>query len=227
MIKLVGILVIGLGFLLRWNPLLAVMLAGIATGLAAGMPFQEIMRLFGRFFVDNRFITLPIVLMIPLVAVLEKYGLRDCAASIIGRLRNATAGRVLLGYHLLRGATSMVGLGIGNHASMVRPIVVPMAEGAAAARVPLTSAARADLRAHAAAAENLGNFFADDIIVAVGPVLLIKGFFDAAGVSVGMWSIALWGAPTALFVVLVGWWRYTLLDRRLARGARAVAEVQP
>ncbi len=216
MIKLAGILVIGLGFLLRWNPLLAVMLAGIVTGLAAGMSLTEVLRLFGRYFVDNRFITLPIVLMIPLVAVLEKHGLRECAAGIIGRLRNATAGRVLLGYHVLRGATSMVGLGIGNHASMVRPIVVPMAEGAAgpAMRDP---AARADLRAHAAAAENLGNFFADDIIVAVGPVLLIKGFFDAAGVAVGVWSIALWGAPTAAFVVLAGWWRYARLDRRLAQ----------
>ncbi len=216
MIKLAGILVIGLGFLLRWNPLLAVMLAGIVTGLAAGMSLAEVLRLFGRYFVDNRFITLPIVLMIPLVAVLEKHGLRECAAGIIGRLRNATAGRVLLGYHVLRGATSMVGLGIGNHASMVRPIVVPMAEGAAgpAMRDP---AARADLRAHAAAAENLGNFFADDIIVAVGPVLLIKGFFDAAGVAVGVWSIALWGAPTAAFVVLAGWWRYARLDRRLAQ----------
>ncbi len=216
MIKLAGILVIGVAFFLRWTPLLAVLVAGIVTGLAADLSFAEVLRLFGRYFVYNRFMTLPIVLMIPLVAVLEKHGLRDCAAAIIGRLRNATAGRVLLGYHLLRGATSMVGIGIGSHASMVRPIVVPMAEGTAgtAMRDP---AAKAQLRAHAAAAENLGNFFADDILVAVGPVLLIKGFFDAAGVTVGMWAIALWGAPTAAFVVLVGWWRYARLDRRLAR----------
>jgi uncharacterized membrane protein len=112
-----------------------------------------------------------------------------------------------------------VGLNIGNHASMVRPIVAPMAEGAA--RVPSgqpTPGEVAAIRAHAAAAENLGNFFADDIIVAVGPVLLIKGLYDSVGVPVSVWAISLWGAPTAVFVLGVGWWRYRRLDVRLRRG---------
>ena len=98
---------------------------------------------------------------------------------------------------------------------MVRPVIAPMAEGAAARRDASGERCRKDIRAHAAASENLGNFFADDILVAVGPVLLIKGVLDAAGVRADPLAIAWWGAPTALWVLLVGAWRYRALDRRL------------
>lgn len=219
MIKLVGILVVALGFGLRLNPLLVVVAAGLVTGLVAGLSFNEIMALCGTLFVDNRFMTLPVILMLPVVGVLERHGLQERVATLIRRSRAATSGRVLLLYHAVRAATSTVGLNIGNHASMVRPIVSPMAEGAALAKHgPQSATAVAATRAHAAAAENLGNFFADDIIVAVGPVLLIKGVFDAAGVETSVGLIALWGAPTAIWVLAVGWWRYRVLDRKLARG---------
>jgi uncharacterized membrane protein len=217
MITLVGVLVVAVGFALRLNAFLVVVAAGLATGLAAGLSFHEILTLFGTYFVENRFMTLPVILMLPVVGLLERHGLQERVAHLIKRSRAATSGRVLLLYHALRGGTSMVGLNIGNHASMVRPIVAPMAEGAARARhgeLPASSVAA--IRAHAAAAENLGNFFADDIIVAIGPVLLIKGCFDAAGVPVSVGMIALWGAPTAAFVLWVGWWRYRRLDARLA-----------
>jgi uncharacterized membrane protein len=219
MIKLVGILVVAVGFALRMNPLLVVVVAGIVTGLVAGFSFHEIMAQFGTFFVDNRFMTLPVILKLPVVGVLERHGLQERVAALIRRSRAATSGRVLLLYHAVRAGTSAVGLNIGNHASMVRPIVAPMAEGAAEAKPGERTAEEiSSIRAHAAASENLGNFFADDIIVAVGPVLLIKGVFDAAGVSTSVWTIAIWGAPTALWVLGVGWWRYRALDRRLAKG---------
>jgi uncharacterized membrane protein len=107
---------------------------------------------------------------------------------------------------------------IGNHASMIRPLIAPMAEGAASAQSKdgkLNQAQTMAVRAHVAATENIGNFFADDILVAVGPVLLMKGFFDTTGVQVEILHLAWWGLPTALWVMLVGWWRSHLLDQRL------------
>jgi uncharacterized membrane protein len=219
MIKLIGILIVAVGFALRLNPLMVVVAAGLATGLAAGLSPTEVLALLGTYFVDNRFMTLPVLLMLPVVGLLERHGLQERVATLIRRSTAATAGRVLLAYHALRAGASTVAVNIGNHASMVRPVVAPMAEGAAARSGVPSPDKTAGIRAHAAASENLGNFFADDIFVAVGPVLLIKGVLDAAGVRADVMAIAWWGAPTALWVLAVGWWRYRALDRRLSGGA--------
>ena len=217
MFKLIGILIVALGFVLRMNTLLSVLVAGVVTGLLAGFTLNEIMTMLGAFFIDNRFMTLPVVLMMPVVGLLEKYGLQERAAMLIRKAGAATAGRVLMLYQLLREGTSMLGLNVGGHASMVRPLIAPMAEGAASARYgELQETDIMHIRAHAAASENIGNFFADDILVAVGPVLLMKGFFDVAGVQVELLHLAWWGLPTATWVLMVGWWRNHILDKRLS-----------
>ena len=219
LIKLVGIVLIVIGFGLRLNTLLVVFGAGIVTGLVSGFSWNELMALIGKLFVDNRFMTLPVVLLVPVIGILEYYGLQEHAAALIRKAASATAGRILLLYQVVREATSTVALHIGGHASMIRPLIVPMAEGAARLRLgrPLPKALRERLRGHAAAAENWGNFFADDIIVAVGPVLLMKGVLDAAGHPVSVWALGLSGIPTALAAVGIGWWRYRALDKEIER----------
>ena len=54
---LIGVGVIAAGFLLRLNPLLAVALAAMAAGLAAGKAPLEVIALFGKAFNDNRFVS--------------------------------------------------------------------------------------------------------------------------------------------------------------------------
>lgn len=233
MIKLIGILVVAVGFALRFNTLLVVMAAGIITGLVAGMSFNEIMELFGKYFVENRYMTLPIVMMVPLIGLLERYGLQERAETLIRRAAKATAGRVIMSYTLVRQSTIALGVRIGGHAEAVRPLIVPMAE--AAAKLQLEKAAQQmsgkgaaiglelpdktsqAIRANAAAAENVGNFFGEDVFIAVGAILLMKGFFEAQGMTVSVWAMALWGIPTALCASLVMWWRTRVLDRRITR----------
>lgn len=218
MIKLLGLVLVAVGFAFRVNPLLVVVVAGLATGLLAGFSPHEVVTMIGQFFVDNRALTLPVILMVPVVGVLERHGLQERVAALIRRAQGATAGRVAWIYQVVRGLSSMVGLSIGNHASMVRPLIVPMAEGAAKRDgESLSNDKKQDIRAHAAAAENVGNFFSDDIVVAVGAVLLIKAFFDNAGVTVDLGDIKRWSLPTAVWVIAVGWWRYRRLDSRLGR----------
>lgn len=217
MIKLLGIVLIAVGFALRWNALLVVVLAGIVTGLLAGFSWREIMEMSGRLFVDNRALVLPVIVLVPVVGLLERHGLQQHVAALMRRAKAATAGRVLWLYQFIRGLTSTLGMSIGNHASMVRPLVVPMAESAAKTQGLLDGAASQRIRAHAAASENVGNFFSDDIFVAVGALLLIKGVFDSAGVPVSLEDLKLWSAPTAAWVLAVGWWRYRVLDARLRR----------
>ena len=217
LLKLIGIALIVVGFGLRLNTLLVVFVAGAVTGLISGMNWNELLALVGKLFVDNRFMTLPVVLLIPVIGVLEYHGLQERAAQLIRKAASATAGSVMLLYQFVREATSTVALHIGGHASMIRPLIVPMAEGAAVAKMgkALPKKLKERLRGHAAASENWGNFFADDIIVAVGPVLLMKGILDGAGYVVPVWQLAVSGIPTALAAIGLGWWRFRILDRQI------------
>jgi uncharacterized membrane protein len=222
MIKLIGILVVAVGFALRFNTLLVVVAAGIATGLCAGMSFNEIMEQFGKFFVENRYVTLPVALMLPVIGLLERYGLRERAEVLIKRVKAATPGRVLLFYTAMRQISISLGVNVGGHAGMVRPLVAPMAEGAAHARHgELPEKTVAAIRAHAAAAENVGNFFGEDTVFAVSAVLLIHGVLKTQGHDVSLWTLSWWGIPTALVAFGAMWWRARALDRRIARDGAA------
>lgn len=220
MIGLIGIVVVAVGFALRINTLLVVVAAGIATGLVAGVPFNEIVGQFGKLFVENRYVTLPALLMLPVIGLLERHGLRERAEALIKQAKGATAGRVLLLYTAIRQISISLGVNIGGHAGMVRPLVAPMAEGAAHARLgALPGKAIERIRAHAAAAENVGNFFGEDTIFAVSSVLLISGVLKGEGHDVSLWAISLWGMPTAVAAFGLMGWRIRALDRRLAREA--------
>jgi uncharacterized membrane protein len=217
MLKLIGIGIVALGFACEVNPLLVVVLAGFATGLVGGMSLHTILMELGTGFVKNRSILLPVVMILPTMGLLEKYGLKIQAQALIRKMKHATAGHVILAYTAIRQISISVGLNFGGHASMIRPVIAPMAEGAALSQNPTISEKLLDsVKAHASAAENTGAFFGEDIFIAGGGVVLMHNFFEAEGMKVGLWSIALWGIPTALAAFCVMTWRCYLLDKRIA-----------
>ncbi|MCP1124181.1 DUF969 domain-containing protein [Bacillus sp. 3103sda1] len=216
MVKLIGILLVAVGFLFRFNTLLVVMVAGIVTGMVSGMSFHEVISLFGKFFIENRYMSMPILLTLPVIGILERYGLKERAEALITKSKGATTGRVLLSYFTIREATAAIGLNIGGHAQAVRPLVAPMAEGAAQARYgKLPEKLKEKIKASAAAAENTAWFFGEDIFIATGAILLMKGFFDSVGMHVGVWDMALWGIPTAISAFIVSWIRFRQIDRHI------------
>ena len=75
---LIGIPIVVLGFALRFNPLLVVTIAGIATGAAGGMHTVDIISAFGKAFTENRYMGL-IWLTLPVIAILERSGLKERA----------------------------------------------------------------------------------------------------------------------------------------------------
>ncbi|WP_274655072.1 DUF969 domain-containing protein [Paenibacillus humicola] len=228
MIKLIGILVVALGFAFRFNTLLVVMAGGIVTGLIAGLSFNDIMTKFGEAFTTNRYMTIPIVLTIPVIGLLERYGLKERAEALIRKTKGVSAGKVMLWYLFIREWSSALGLNIGGHPQTVRPIVAPMAEGAAVAKYGLIPEHLSnDIKAHSAAMENVGFFFGEDIFIATGAILLMKGFFDSSGLHVGVWDMALWGLPTAIAVYLLSWHRLRRLDKRIEREMTKKQAPQP
>ncbi|GHC96653.1 5-oxoproline transporter, DUF969 family subunit [Novosphingobium pokkalii] len=219
MLVLSGIVIIVAGFAMRVHPLLVVTVAAFASAAAAGMAPLAVVALIGKAFVDARFLAVA-WLALPAIGLLERAGLREQARAMVQRLRGATAGRVLLGYFVLRQAAAALGLtALGGHVPMVRPIVAPMVEGAAErdAEAPLDEDERQRLRAHAAAVDNIALFFGEDVFIAVGSILLIRAILQQEGVTIAPLSVALWAIPTALAALLIHGLRLLRLDRKAAR----------
>lgn len=217
---LLGIAVVVLGFALRLNGLLVVATAAIVTGLAAGLDLAGVIAAFGKAFNDNRYIGI-VWLVLPAIGALERAGLRERARDLIAGLRMATVFRILCLYLLARQVAAALGLtSLGGPVTMVRPLIAPMAEAAAQLRLgPLSEETRERIRAHAAAADNVGPFFGEDIFVAVSSILLMKGFLEQNGILVEPLQLSLWAIPTAIAAFAIHATRQFLFDRRLAREA--------
>jgi uncharacterized membrane protein len=223
-LSLVGILLVVAGFALRLNPLLVVTVAGLATGLASGLGLVDVVSAFGKAFIESRYVAI-IWLVLPVIGLLERAGLKERARTVIAGIPAATTGRVLMIYFAIRQVTAALGLtSLGGHAQMVRPLVAPMAEGAAENRFgPLSDATRHRIRAHSAAVDNVAVFFGEDIFIAIGSILLIKGVLEQNGILVEPTQLALWAVPTAITAWVIHNVRLLLLDRSLRRELGAPA----
>lgn len=217
-LTLLGIAVVVAGFIARINPLLVIFTAALVTGVAGGLDPVETLSAFGRAFNDNRYVSV-VWLVLPVIGLLERSGLQERAREVIGRVRAATAGRLLLIYLAFRQIGAAVGLkDIAGHPQMVRPLVAPMAEAAAENTLgPLSDPVRFRIRSHAAAADNIGLFFGEDIFIAIASILLIRGFLEQNGILVEPLQLSVWAIPTAAAAFLIHGARLMLLDRSLKR----------
>lgn len=217
---LLGVAVIALGFVLRFNPVLVVVTAAVASGLLSGMSVPDLLAVLGTSFASSR-ILLIIVMTLPAIGLLERAGLREHARAWMDRLRGMTLARLLVGYLLGRQVLSMIGLqSVAGPAQTVRPLLAPMAEAAAARIDPaLPEDQRDRLRALCAATDNVGLFFGEDVFIALGAVLLIQGFYSQHGIELTPLSIALWALPTAIAAFVVHGVRIALFQRHLRRRA--------
>lgn len=220
---LVGVALVVIGFALRMNPAMVVVGAGVVTGLVAGKTPIEVLDLLGEAFIKQRYLAI-FLLTLPVIGLLERHGLKERAQAWIARMRGATAGRLLITYLAARQISASMGLNsLGGHPQTVRPLLSPMAEGAAEARLgALPEATRERLKAMAAATDNIGLFFGEDIFIAFGAVLLMQGFYAENGIVLEPLQIALWGIPTAICAFAIHATRLSRLDARLAREVAAM-----
>jgi uncharacterized membrane protein len=226
---LLGVAVIIAGFVLRFNPMLVVIVTAIVTAFAAHFPVEKILATIGTGFIKTR--NLPLIILLPLavIGLLERHGLRQHAQRWISSIKSATSGRLLIVYLGARQLTAAVGLtSLGGHPQMVRPLLAPMAEGAAEARFgALPDKVRHKLRAYAAATDNVGLFFGEDIFVAFGAIVLMTTFLREAGIDIEPIHVALWGIPTAVCAFVIHAWRLRRLDGWLARELAGATPAAP
>lgn len=195
---LIGIVIITVGLALKQNTLLVILVAGVATGLVADIAVMDILSTLGQSFTQNRYMSL-FILILPMIGILERFGLRQRAEDLIGSMKKASVGKILMTYLLLRKVTNGMGLNIGGHPSMIRPLIAPMSEAAAEKSSPnLAEENRQTIRALSAASENFGNFFSQLLFIGTGGLLLIKGVMSDNQLDVPLETMALWALPTAV-----------------------------
>ena len=215
-LKLIGVVIVIIGFAIKFDTIATVVIAGLATGLVAGMTPMEIFDTLGKSFISNRTATL-FVLTLPVIGVCERYGLKEKAIDTIRSIKNATTGRVILIYQAIRTLAAAFSVRLGGHPQFVRPVVVPMAEGAASKYGEVTPEVSDVIRGASAAAENYGNFYAQNCFMGASGTLLIVATLVEQGFDVSAVQIATWSIPIAVTSVLVGIVRNLMLDKKIEK----------
>lgn len=203
-IKLIGVLIVIVGFILKLDTLAVVVVAGIATGLVAGMGPVEILDTLGTAFITNRTATL-FVLTLPVIGLCERYGLKDKAVDLIRSIKSATTGRLLAIWQAVRTLASAFSLRIGGHPQFIRPLINPMAQAAYVAQYGEPDEKTEDkIKGLAAGTENYGNFFAQNCFMGSSGTLLIVSTLTEQGYEVSALEIAGQSIPIAVISVVVG-----------------------
>lgn len=217
MIKLIGILIVILGFVFKIETLFTVLVAGLATGLVAGMDLNEILTVLGQSFVANRAVSL-FILTLPVIGILERYGLRQRAIFLVKKLGKLTTGGVLSAYTLIRQITGALSIRISGHPQFVRPLVNPMAQAAATNKYgKIDEEDEEKIKALSAASENYGNFFGQNLFAGSSGVLLISSTLTEFGYNVTALDVAKASIVMAVVAFLISVLQNYLYDKKMAK----------
>ena len=241
--KLSGVAIVVIGLALRLRTTLVVVVAALVTGLVAGLPLlsdsgvfhgipvvtrpaaadgsasEGIIDMLGRAFADNRLMTL-FIITLPAIGLAERFGLQEQAATLIRRIRAATVGRLQIVYQLLRVLMGAMGLRLYGHAAFVRPLVYPMALGAAELQTEAQDASELStsqvesIKASSAASENYGNFYGQNLSMVQAGILLVFTVLKSLGYEVSVGRLVLFAIPVTLISVILGGLQFLWLDRR-------------
>ena len=226
LLKLIGVVIVLIGFILKRDTIATVVVAGVVTGFVAGMTPMEILETLGKSFITQRTATL-FVLTLPVIGICERYGLKDKAVDLIRKAKAATTGRVISIYLVIRAIASAMSLRLGGHPQFVRPLINPMAQAAAVAKYgKLTEKTEDKIKGYSSASENFGNFFAQNCFMGSSGTLLIVSTLVEQGQNVDALQIAKMSVPVAVIAVVVGIIHNLLLDGKLSGQYAAKQEVK-
>lgn len=107
LLKLLGIVIVIAGFALKLDSILVILVAAVVTALVGGLGPVTLLETLGSTFVANRSMAIFIIVML-VTGTLERNGLREAAAALIGKFKGATSGLVI--GHLRRDALDLCSL---------------------------------------------------------------------------------------------------------------------
>lgn len=217
LIKLLGVLIVIVGFALKLDSILIIFLALITTGLVGGLGIDGLLETIGVNFVANRSMAIFIMILL-ITGVLERNGLREAATDLIKKVKGATAGKVVAAYGVMRGIFGAFNVGFGGVAGFVRPVVLPMAEAAVKNQGHEAKEERVeDIKGMASAMENVTWFFWQVLFVGGSGGILVQGTLASLGYEVELIELAAAEIPVAIFALIVACAVTIIGDKRLTK----------
>ena len=215
LIKLLGVLIVIVGFALKLDSILIIFLALITTGLVGGLGIGGLLETIGTNFVANR--SMAIFIMILLVTgVLERNGLREAAADLIKKVKGVTAGKVVAAYGIMRGIFGAFNVGFGGVAGFIRPVVLPMAEAAIEnGGNKATEEHIENVKGMASAMENVTWFFFQVLFVGGAGGILVQTTLAGLGYEVELIDLAVTEIPVAIFALIVACAFVVIKDKKM------------
>lgn len=217
LLKLLGILIVIIGFALKLDSILIILVAAIVTAIVGNLGAEGLLETLGTSFVANRSMAIFILIML-VTGTLERNGLKNAAATLIGKFKKASSGAVIGAYGVMRGIFAAFNVSFGGVAGFVRPIIMPMAIGAIEAKGEKPNEEHVEgLKGMASGMENIAWFFCQVLFVGGAGGLLVQSTLEPLGYHVELLDLALVEVPIGIVAVIVGIVYYYLQDKKLAK----------
>lgn len=217
LLKLLGILIVVVGFALKLDSILIIMVAAVATALVAGMDPVTFLSTMGKSFVSNRSMLI-FVMTFVITGTLERNGLKQAAAALMSKFKGATAGIVLAAYGVFRVIFAAFNVGFGGVAGFVRPVIMPMAQAAVEEDgQPIAEEQLEQIKGMAAGMENVTWFFGQVLFVGGSGALLVQSTLAGLGIEVELAPLAAIEVPVCIIATIVAVIFYILKDRKMVQ----------
>lgn len=216
-LPLLGIAIVIVGFTLKWNSIGIVILAMFVTGLAGKMNLFMILDTIGKSFVSNRVMAI-FILILPVIGLLEKSGLKETAAKLIMTIKQATPASVLIAYGILRSFLAAFNVGLGGVAGFVRPVVYPMQLASVEKSGKKIDSVDDDaLKGMASAMENVAWFFGQVLFLGGSGMLLVKNTLEMSGYTIDPVLAVRAEIPVLACALLVSFSYFTYRSRKIMK----------
>ncbi len=216
-LKLLGIVIVIVGFALKLDSILIIVAAALVTGFVGGLSPVELLETLGSNFIANRNMAIFIIIML-VTGTMERNGLREAAAALIGKFKGATSGLVIGIYGVMRAVFAAFNVGFGGVAGFVRPVIMPMAEGAITARGKKPHEDHLEeLKGMAAGMENVTWFFGQVLFVGGSGAILVQNTLAGLGYEVELGALAAVEIPVCIIATAITIVFYFLKDKYLLK----------
>ena len=217
LIKLIGVLIVIVGFALRLDLILIIMSAAVVTALVGGLGVEAMLTTLGTSFVANRAMTIFILILL-VIGTLERNGLKEAATELIGKVKNSSPGMVLGAYGVMRSVFAAFNVSFGGVAGFVRPVVMPMMEGSIKVKGHEPNEEHVEkLKGMSAGMENIAWFFCQVLFIGGAGGLLVQSTLAGLPepIYVELLDLVIAVIPVSIFAVVLAIVVYFLKDRKM------------